>query len=75
MLAYVAIRNLLAPLVALPLLAPLIADPELSSLNALATDYFMPGGPWSLFLWALIQTLGLAIVVWVFTRARLIWRS
>ncbi|MEQ9455451.1 MAG: DUF5009 domain-containing protein [Phycisphaeraceae bacterium] len=75
MLAYIAIRNLLAPLVALPLLAPFISDPNLQSLNAWANDYFTPGGPWSLFLWALAQTLALAIVVWAFTRARLIWRS
>jgi hypothetical protein len=75
MLAYVAIRNLLAPLIALPLLAPLVTNPELASPNAWMRTYLADGGPWSLFLWALAQTLLLAIAVWVFTRAKLIWRS
>lgn len=81
MLAYVAIRNLLAPLMALPLLLPFVSpdavaeNGSLASLDGWMRDYLGTDGPWMLALWAVGQTLLLAIAVWVLTRVRLIWRS
>lgn len=77
MLAYVGIRNLLAPLVALPLLAPLVghvASIDSASINGWMTD-LLSGSPWTLLLWSIAQTLLLALAVVGFTRAHIIWRS
>jgi hypothetical protein len=73
MLAYLGIRNLLAPLVALPLLAPFADSLGASSLDG----YFakLLTSPWAGFLWAMFKTLLLAVMVWGFTRRRLVWRA
>lgn len=79
MLAYVAIRNLLAPLTALPLfgwLATLLTNESTtaSSLNNIVTELYLTT-EWGNFGWGVIKTLMLAgIVVW-FTKWRVIWRS
>ncbi|WP_428388719.1 DUF5009 domain-containing protein [Mucisphaera sp.] len=75
MLAYVGIRNLLAPLVALPILLPFVADPFHASPNILMRSWLAEGGPWMLFLWSVGQTFLLALAVCFFTRAKLVWRS
>jgi len=64
MLAYVAIRNLLPPIMGLTGLDSYLADQKVF-LNA----------PWLAFGWELSKTLGLALVVWGFTRAKIIWRT
>lgn len=77
MLAYVGIRNLLAPLVMLPLLAPLIGfvpGIENGSINAWAVG-LLSASPWTLLIWSFAQTLLLAVVVAGFTRMRIIWRT
>ena len=77
MLAYVGIRNLLAPLVALPLLAPLsgwVPGIESDSINAWV-HAALPSSPWWLLIWSLVQTLLLALLVAVATRFKLIWRA
>lgn len=85
LLAYAAIRNVLAPVVHLPLLAPLNVAGGLvqhDSINTFvneqvlgATDASGRFLPWLRFLWALIQTLGLAAFTAVCTRLRLILRT
>ncbi len=77
MLAYVGIRNLLAPMVALPLLAPLarwFPDVGSGSINEWIIG-LMPATTWSLLLWSLVQTLLLATIVVAFTHARVVWRN
>jgi predicted acyltransferase/predicted secreted protein len=77
MLAYVGIRNLLAPLVALPLLTPLVgrvAMIDTASINGWATG-LLSGSPWTLLLWSLAQTVLLAAIVAAFTRFRVVWRT
>jgi predicted acyltransferase len=74
MLAYIAIRNLLAPLVTLPLLYPVAKYfQEQVSLDAFAGK--IAEGPWAGFVWALLKTLLLAAMVWAFTRRRVVWRA
>lgn len=77
MLAYVGIRNLLAPLVMLPLLAPLVGvipGVENGSINAWAVG-LLSGSPWMLLIWSITQTLLLGAVVAAFTRLRVVWRT
>ena len=77
MLAYVGIRNLLAPLVMLPLLAPLVGTvPGINSnsINGWAVG-LMGHSPWTLLIWSVAQTVLLAIIVAAFTRLRVVWRS
>lgn len=73
MLAYLGIRNLLAPLVTLPLLLPFADTLGASSLDG----YFARqlASPWAGFAWALLKTILLAVMVWGFTRRRLVWRA
>lgn len=73
MLAYLGIRNLLAPLVALPLLAPFADSLGADSLDGLFNRLLT--SPWANFSWALLKTLLLAVMVWGFTRRRLVWRA
>lgn len=77
MLAYVGIRNLLAPLVMLPLLAPLagvVPGIVNGSINAWAVG-LLTGSPWMLLIWSILQTLLLAAAVAGFTRLRVVWRA
>ncbi len=77
MLAYVGIRNLLAPLVMLPLLRPLAGHFQWitgESLNAFVIN-LLPEAPWYQFVWAVVQTMLLAVIVAGFTRCRVIWRA
>ncbi|MEM7627497.1 MAG: DUF5009 domain-containing protein [Planctomycetota bacterium] len=74
MLAYLGIRNLLAPLVALPVFW-WSADPGMRSLNGVMLERVFGGGPWEAAAWAGVQTLGLALVVWGLTRRGVVWRS
>ncbi len=76
MLAYVGIRNLLAPVVNMRLFtvsADAGAESANASLNHLASD-LLPDEPWYQLIWALVQTLALALVVTVLTRLRVVWR-
>lgn len=73
MLAYLGIRNLLAPLVALPLLFR-VGDDGPRSLNAWMLSRVFDDGPWSAAMWGVVQTLGLALIVWGLTRRRVVWR-
>lgn len=73
MLAYLGIRNLLAPLVALPLLLPFTDGSGAASIDGALAKLF--DDPWPGFAWALLKTLLLAVMVWGFTRRRLIWRA
>ena len=75
MLAYLGIRNLLAPLVALPLLAWFVGADGPSSANAWILTRVFDGGPWEAAAWAGLKTLGLALVVWGLTWRRIVWRS
>ncbi len=72
MLAYLGIRNLLAPLISLPLLW-WAAEGE-NSLNHWVRENVTGSEPWALVGWAVCQALALALVVWALTRRRLIWR-
>lgn len=76
MLAYLGIRNLLAPAVALPLLWWVGEDGGggARSVNAWMLGHVFDGGAWSAAAWGGIQTMGLALVVWGLTRRRMIWR-
>ncbi len=80
MLAYVAIRNLVAPLMGLPLLLWLGGSGP-ASVEAWMTQRWFhvadAGGdplPWVLFLWGLSKTLLLAVAVALLTRGRVVWR-
>jgi hypothetical protein len=73
MLAYIAIRNLLAPLVTLPLLIPLVGQGSAVSLEAFVAGYVE--APWAGAAWALVKTLLLGAIVWLFTRRRIVWRA
>jgi len=85
MLAYAAIRNVLAPVVHLPLLTPvntmtdvLDHDSINATVNEQLLDAFDADGqplPWLRFSWAAVQTLGLAAATALATRLRIIWRS
>ncbi len=61
MIAYVGIRNLLAPVV------------NLTGLDALLFGKLPT--PWAKFLWSLGKTLGLAYVVSLFTKFKIYWRT
>ncbi|MEM9916014.1 MAG: DUF5009 domain-containing protein [Planctomycetota bacterium] len=75
MLAYLGIRNLLAPLMALPVLWWVgESGSGGASVNAWMLSNVFDGGPWSAAVWAGVQTLGLAWVVWALTWRRVIWR-
>ena len=74
MLAYLGIRNLLAPLVALPLLLPIAPWIGADSLRGWMNNVFGPN-PWPQFVWALLQTLLLAVLIWLFPRRRIVWRA
>ncbi len=77
MLAYAGIRGLLGPFIMLPLLAPLVG--KVATINDPTINGWMYSllgpNPWMLFIWAVAQTLLLGIVVVIFTRMRIIWRS
>ena len=85
MVAYVGIRNLLAPVVSLPLLAPVNDAGDAIQHDSLdgvmthdvlgETDAEGRAIPWLVFLWSLGKTLGLAAAVSVFTRLKLVLRS
>lgn len=78
MLAYVAHRNLLWPIVTLPLIGWLTGGPA-------SIDAFVWGGfktlmgdglsPWWAFAWGVLQVLALATMVWGFTKLRIVWRT
>lgn len=71
MLAYVAIRNLLLPIVMLPLLGWL-------GFEARTLDRLMNGlssEPWVDFGWTLTKTLALAYLVAYLTHRRVVWRA
>jgi hypothetical protein len=71
MLAYVAIRNLLLPIVTLPLLGWL-------GFEARTLDRMMNGlssEPWVDFIWTLTKTLALACLVAYLARRRVVWRA
>lgn len=72
MLAYVAIRNVLGPVVGLALLAPLALDHD--SLDGLFFSGLLDT-PWERFTWSLAKTLALALFVAALTRGRIIWRT
>lgn len=77
MLAYAGISGLLAPLVALPLLTPLldqVAGLSVRSLDELMNTLWLHT-PWSRLAWSLGKTMLLALIVYGFTRARIVWRS
>jgi predicted acyltransferase len=75
MMAYVAIRNVLAPLVALPLLAPLGELVE----NARSLDQYFNtvlfDSPWPRFVWSLTKTLLLALAIAWLARRKIVWRT
>ena len=86
MVAYVAIRSVLAPLCALPLLAWLM--PDTPSLDRFFEAVVFPVSaisagdawdwltmPWGQLGWALMKTALLGMIVWAMTESRLIWRS
>lgn len=75
MLAYMGIRNLLAPLMALPLVGGWVTGGGAQSVNAFMLGQVFGGGPWRAAAWAALQTLGLALAVWLLTRRRIVWRS
>ncbi len=86
MLAYAGIRSLLLPLVKLPLLAPLglagvktLDDYGFLHLPKQIADWRQQAGlaeePWVKFIWSVVKTLALGIVVMIATRCRLVWRS
>lgn len=85
MLAYVGIRNLLAPLVQLPLLKPLgIAG--ITNLDAWGRLWLprqiaswteraaLATQPWVLFIWSMTKTVALAMGVAFATKLRVVWR-
>lgn len=86
MLAYMGIRNLLAPLVHLPLLKPLglakittLEQWGLLWLPHKIADWFdhaaLASQPWVLFVWSVIKTIALAAVVGLATKLRVVWRA
>lgn len=62
MLAYVGIRNLLAPVV------------NLLGLESFFMNTVFQSG-WGRFIWSMMKTVGLGVVVAGFTRIKVIWRS
>ena len=70
MLAYLGIRNLLAPLVGLPWWG--WGEAGARSLNGWVVSW--AGGGWWGVGWAAVQTLGLAGLVMWLTRRRVVWR-
>jgi hypothetical protein len=61
----------------LPLLAPLVGvvpGIDSGSINGWAVG-LLGHSPWTLLIWSVTQTLLLAIVVAVFTRRRVVWRT
>jgi hypothetical protein len=85
MVAYVGIRNLLAPVVSLPLLGPVNAATEAighDSIEGVVQQDVLaaaiddePALRWAQLGWAIVKTLALAAAVAAMTRLRLIWRS
>ncbi|MCC5876257.1 MAG: DUF5009 domain-containing protein [Candidatus Sumerlaeia bacterium] len=70
MLAYVGIRNLLAPIVNLPLIS---VEGAWKSLDAIF--FGLSENPWIKAIWSFAKTVGLAIVVMIFTRLKIVWRT
>jgi hypothetical protein len=77
LLAYVGIRNLLAPLVALPLLALFFDDTSRQSLNGWVASLILDtgGGVRSQTAWAILKTLAFLTVAWAFTTRRITRRA
>jgi hypothetical protein len=78
MLAYVANRNLLGPIVALPLIGWLTGGP--ASIDAWVWDGFKTligndPSPWWAFIWGCLKVVALAGIVWGFTKLRVVWRT
>lgn len=70
MLAYVGIRNLLAPVVNLPFIS---IEGAWKSLDAIF--FGLSENPWIKAIWSFVKTLGLAVAVMIFTRLKIIWRT
>lgn len=83
LLAYAGIGNLLQPLVSLPLLLPLgLAGIESISdaANAMIRSAFTieigteADWPWAFSIWSFARMLLLALMIWAFTRRRIVWK-
>ncbi|MBI1291140.1 DUF5009 domain-containing protein [bacterium] len=74
MLAYVAIRNLLAPIVGFPFGTFTLENWAFTKLagNVPVGDVWRY---WRMFIWSMTKTLALSWVVALFTRAKIIWRA
>jgi predicted acyltransferase len=75
MLAYVAIRNLLAPLVHLPIFGGRALETIAREILAGSLPIESVWRYWRIAIWSFAKTLWLAWVVGLFTRFRIIWRA